>query len=67
MTIDLQMKNFIGKKDMVDFRIQIGIGYCCEIYSKQPEHHKKKTFKEEYIEFIERFGVEYERKYLFEF
>ena len=33
----------------------------------QQEHHKKKTFKEEYIEFLEKFGVEYESKYLFEF
>ena len=30
-------------------------------------HHKKKTFKEEYVEFLERFEVEYNEKYLFEF
>ena len=33
----------------------------------QKEHHKKKTFKEEYTNFLEKFGVEYEDKYLFEF
>ncbi len=33
----------------------------------QKEHHKKKTFKEEYIDFLEKFGVVYEEKYLFEF
>ncbi|BDQ03949.1 IS200/IS605 family transposase [Ignavibacterium sp.] len=31
----------------------------------QPVHHKKKTFKEEYIEFLEKFNVEYDPKYLF--
>ncbi|MDI3320498.1 IS200/IS605 family transposase [Pinibacter soli] len=33
----------------------------------QKEHHKRKTFREEYIEFLEKFGVEYSDKYLFEF
>ena len=33
----------------------------------QPEHHKKKTFKEEYIEFLNKFEIEYDEKYLFEF
>lgn len=32
----------------------------------QPEHHKRLTFKEEYIEFLEKFEIEYEPKYLFE-
>lgn len=34
--------------------------------SKQEAHHKKKTFQEEYLEFLDRFGIEYDRKYLFE-
>lgn len=33
---------------------------------KQPEHHRKKSFKEEYIEFLKIFGIKYEDKYLFE-
>ena len=33
----------------------------------QPEHHKKKTFKQEYIEFLEKFEIDYDEKYLFEF
>lgn len=33
----------------------------------QPLHHKKKTFREEYLEFLEKFGVEYDENYLFEF
>jgi REP element-mobilizing transposase RayT len=32
----------------------------------QESHHKKKTFKEEYIDFLEKFEVEYDEKYLFE-
>ena len=33
----------------------------------QEEHHRKKTFKEEYLEFLQQFEVEYDDKYLFEF
>ena len=32
----------------------------------QEEHHKKKTFKEEYLEFLHRFCIEYNDEYLFE-
>ena len=34
---------------------------------KQPEHHKKKTFKQEYIEFLQKFEIDYDEQYLFEF
>jgi putative transposase len=32
----------------------------------QPEHHRKKTFKEEYFEFLKKFEIPYEEKYLFD-
>jgi len=32
----------------------------------QQLHHKKKLFKEEYIEFLKIFEIEYDEKYLFE-
>ena len=33
----------------------------------QEEHHRKKTFKEEYLELLKKFEIQYDRKYLFEF
>ena len=33
----------------------------------QPAHHQKKSFKQEYIEFLDKYEIEYEDKYLFEF
>ncbi|MER0440015.1 transposase [Emticicia sp. W12TSBA100-4] len=33
---------------------------------KQEEHHKKKTFKEEYLDFLQKFEIKYDEKYLFE-
>jgi putative transposase len=31
----------------------------------QEEHHKKKTFREEYLAFLDAFEVEYDEKYIF--
>ena len=31
----------------------------------QPEHHRKTSFKDEYIKFLEKFEIEYNDKYLF--
>ncbi len=33
----------------------------------QPEHHRKTTFKEEYLAFLKAFTVEFDEKYLFDF
>jgi putative transposase len=33
----------------------------------QEEHHRKKTFREEYLETLKQFEIEYEDKYLFDF
>lgn len=70
--------SFVKEKEWVrDFAWQIGFGAFS--YSKsqaptvvnyvlnQPQHHRKKTFKQEYIEFLEKFEIEYDEKYLFEF
>ena len=32
----------------------------------QPIHHRKKTFKDEYLLILEKFGVDYDPKYVFE-
>jgi len=33
----------------------------------QEQHHKKQTFREEYIEFLNKNEIEFEEQYLFEF
>ena len=30
----------------------------------QREHHRKKTFQEEYIELLKEYGIEFDEKYL---
>jgi putative transposase len=33
----------------------------------QEKHHKKKSFREEYLEFLRKFEIKYDKRYLFEF
>jgi REP element-mobilizing transposase RayT len=33
--------------------------------ANQAEHHKKQTFREEYLEFLEKFKVSYDDRYIF--
>jgi len=33
----------------------------------QEEHHRKKNFKDEYLEFLQKFEIVYDENYLFEF
>jgi putative transposase len=37
----------------------------CKYIQNQEEHHKKKTFMEEYYDFLERFEVPYDERYVF--
>lgn len=42
------------------------IDRVCKYVLNQELHHKKKTFKEEYLDFLNKFSIPYEEKYLFE-
>ncbi len=43
---------------------QVGTVYDYILHQKQ--HHVKKTFKEEYLDFLKKFEVEHDERYLFE-
>ena len=70
--------NFINEKRLVKGRFSWQEGYGAFSYShshiqnvydyilNQEEHHHKKTFKEEYIDFLKKFEIDYNEKYLFE-
>jgi len=69
--------NFINEKEWIKGRFAWQEGYGAFSYShsqietvytyilNQEEHHKKKTFKEEYMNFLRDFKIEYDEKYLF--
>jgi len=42
------------------------IDMVCKYVLNQEEHHKKKSFRQEYMEFLEKFAVPFEERFLFE-
>ena len=42
------------------------IGNVYDYVLTQEKHHKKKTFKEEYIDLLRKFEIEHDEKYLFD-
>ena len=41
------------------------LGTVIRYIENQQEHHTKKTFREEYVALLEKFGVEYDDRYIF--
>ena len=46
---------------------QSNFGNVIDYIKNQKEHHQKKTFKQEYMGFLNKFDIPFEEKYLFEF
>jgi REP element-mobilizing transposase RayT len=70
--------NFINEHKFIKGKFSWQEGYGAFSYShsqiknvyqyiaNQEEHHRKKTFKEEYLDFLRKFEIEYNEKFLFE-
>jgi putative transposase len=70
--------NFINENKWVNGKFSWQEGYGVFSYShsqidkvyryiaNQEAHHEKKTFKDEYIDFLVKSGIDYDEKYLFE-
>ena len=77
--IKTSSNSWIKEKRLSKFRFewQKGYGAFTHSYSQidtvvkyilsQEEHHRKKPFKEEYLEMLEKNNVEFKEEYLFEF
>lgn len=70
--------DFIKDNQLTKFKFNWQQGYGAFSYShsqidavakyvmNQKRHHKKQTFREEYIDFLKKFNVQYDEKYLFD-
>ena len=70
---------FVNEKKLSRFKFQWQEGYGLFSYSmshrsnviryidNQQEHHKKVLFREEYLDFLKEFGVDFNPKYVFDF
>lgn len=69
---------WINKKQIIQGKFSWQKGFGAFSYSKsqtdrvvkyvlnQPEHHKKQSFKEEYLSLLKKFEIDYNTDYLFE-
>ena len=70
---------WINENDFLKREFNWQDGYAAFSYSKsqrnnvikyimnQEEHHRKRTFREEYMGLLKKFGIEYKDEYVFEF
>lgn len=68
---------WINEKNFVTHKFAWQEGYGAFSYGKsqvnnviayiknQEKHHRKKSFREEYVEFLEKFEVDYDERYIF--
>jgi putative transposase len=77
--IKANSSRFINEKGFISKKFQWQEGYGVFSYShsslqnvtnyilNQPDHHREKSFREEYFEFLKLFEINYKSDYLFEF
>ena len=75
--IKANSSKWINKTDLLGRKFSWQDGFGAFTYSKsqldrvvkyilnQPEHHKRQSFREEYLELLEKFEIQYDEKYLF--
>jgi putative transposase len=75
--IKANSSKWINEKKFLKVKFEWQEGFGAFSYSKshvqnvinyiqnQEEHHKKQTFREEYLEFLRLFEIEYDEKYIF--
>lgn len=78
-TVKIESSNLINEKRLCLGKFSWQEGYGAFSYAKsqkekvvnyvlnQEKHHKKKSFKEEYLEMLRAFEIEFKNEYLFEF
>ena len=76
--IKANSSRFVNEKSWIKGKFEWQHGFGAFSYShsqldtiinyinNQEEHHKKKTFKEEYISFLQHFHIEFKTEYIFE-
>lgn len=77
--VKVESTKFINDKEFCQRKFSWQEGYGAFSYSKsqaevvkkyvlnQEEHHKKKSFRREYLQLLEKFEIEFRPEYLFEF
>ena len=64
-TQDTQLSNFYWQDGYGAFSVSPGhVDNLVQYIANQHEHHKQVSFKEEYVELLKKYNVEYNSEYL---
>jgi putative transposase len=59
-----EKSSFAWQSGYAAFSVSLGrIAQTIEYINNQGQHHKKKTFEEEYLDFLKKTGIEFDEKY----
>lgn len=60
-------RDFAGQEGYGAFTVSVSqLDKTIAYINNQETHHRKKTFQEEYLEFLKKHGVEYDERYLWD-
>jgi REP element-mobilizing transposase RayT len=66
-TKDPSLKNFYWQNGYGAFSVNPAEVDVVKAYiENQHAHHRKLTFEEEYLEFLEKYGIEYDERYVWD-
>ncbi len=66
-SIDKRMNNFYWQNGYGTFSVNPSQVDKVRAYKEsQHEHHRRKTFQEEYLEFLKEYYIEYDKRYLWD-
>ena len=77
-TVKAKSSKYVNDKNLTESRFEWQEGYGVFSYGQsqvdrvykyilnQETHHKKQTFREEYLEFLKSFKVEYDERYIYQ-
>ena len=77
-TVKAKSSKYINDHKLTSERFEWQEGYAVFSYSqssvdsvyryieRQEAHHKKQTFKEEYLDFLKKFKIDYDEQYIFQ-
>jgi REP element-mobilizing transposase RayT len=64
-TVDRQFRDFQWQEGYAAFSISQREAPMLKRYiANQKEHHRKQTFKEELLQFLDEYGIDYDERYL---
>ena len=64
---DARFANFYWQAGYGAFSVsQSGVDEVRDYIRRQPEHHQRKTFQEEYRAFLQKYGIEFDERYVWD-